>query len=105
MAAARFLACLLASLALAGCAATDDEATPTQPARTTNSEVASAVWERSYSECATEPLPALAAKYNVEQTIAAVSTAVATSWQKRFDAGDDTIANGIAGCRQGFETS
>ena len=105
MATARLFACLLAALVLAGCAGSDDDATPTQPARTTNSEVANAVWERSYSECATEGLPALANKYNVDETIAAVSTAVATSWQKRFDAGDDTLANGVAGCRQGLQTS
>jgi len=105
MAAARLSACLLAALALAGCAGSDDKSAATTPMRTTNSEVANAVWERSYSECATEGVPALAEKYHVEKTPAAVSTAVATSWQKRFGAGDDTIANGVAGCRQGLETS
>ena len=105
MAVARIVACLVAVLALAGCAGSDDDSTPAEPARTTKSEVVNAVWERSYSECATEGLEALAAKYNVEQTIPAVSTAVATSWQQRFKAGDDAIANGVAGCRQGLRES
>jgi ABC-type glycerol-3-phosphate transport system substrate-binding protein len=102
------LVCLLALTVLTGCSETKEEAAATTAATTTaartDDEVRNAVWERSYSECATAPLDQLAAKYNVERTVVAVSTAVANAWTERFGGADDAIASGVSGCRQGFQS-
>ena len=101
------LVCLLALTVLTGCSETKEEAATTAATTTaarTDDEISNAVWERSYSECATAPLDQLAAKYNVERTVVAVSTAVASAWTERFGGADDAIASGVSGCRQGLQS-
>lgn len=101
-------ACLLATIALAGCSG-DDDAAPTggeTVAATTTAtpeSVQTAVFERAYSECASTPLARLAAKYKAQRNRIAVSTAVAEAWRKQYDAGPDALEDGRAGCLQGFE--
>ena len=91
------------ALALAGCGGDDDASTTTvAPADTTPAELQTAVFERAYSECASTPLNLLAAKYNAQKNKKAVSTAVAEAWRRQFGAGNDALADGRAGCLQGF---
>ena len=101
--------CLLAlAFGGAGCAETKEEdATPgttTEATQTTPEEVRSNVWERAYTECAGGSNKALAAKYRVDETPAAISAAVSASWRDRFDAGNDALPSGVEGCLQGMKS-
>lgn len=96
--------CLLLAVFAVGCAENEDNAAPTTSARTTPEELLSTVWERAYSECASEPKKDLAGKYRVDQTTAAVSAAVAAAWRERFGAGEDALASGVDGCLQGMKS-
>lgn len=99
--------CLLALTFGAACAETkQDDAASSNPSATdtTGAELRSAVWERAYTECASESSKDLAGKYRVERTPAAISTAVATSWKERFKAGDDVLKSGVEGCLQGMKS-
>jgi hypothetical protein len=98
---------LLVTLAfvLGGCAGLgdDDDGTPaSQPAQTTSPDVRSAVYERSYSECATYPVARLASRYRVDPKVDQVSRAVARFWTRTFKGGKDAIPVGVRGCIAGF---
>ncbi|MBD0330088.1 MAG: hypothetical protein ICV64_08295 [Thermoleophilia bacterium] len=97
---------LLAGALLAGgCAGDDDgpdEAAP--PFITTPSEIRTAVWERAYSECASNDLEILAGKYNTRQERGPVATAVGAGWAKSFGGGEDAAREGRAGCLAGFKS-
>ena len=91
-----------------GCSSDDSD----QPdARAATTEVAPtpdnlklAVFERSYSECASTDFERLAAKYKVaDKTEPGVATAVARGWAEFMRAGPDAIADGRSGCLQGFD--
>lgn len=101
----RLLVLLLTSLAVlvaAGCAGGDDGGEDATPARTTPQEIRLAVFERSYSECATYSLERLALTHGVDATPGQVSTAVAEAWAKRFGGGPDAVRSGKSGCLQGI---
>ena len=93
-----------AALAVGLGARGDEDAAPTtsEPAATTPDAVTNAIWERSYSECASSSVLQLAAQYKVDQTDDAVSAAVARDWNERFEGGPDAIAVGREGCLQGL---
>ena len=74
----------------------------TAPAATTPTEVTRNVYERSYSECATDDVDQLAAHYRVNPEEGVIATKVARKWTEQFGAGDDAIESGEDGCLQGF---
>lgn len=79
-------------------------ATTTEPVGPTSEAVKNAVFERSYSECASTDRAPLAGKYNLaDQKDATLATGVGRAWVKYFKAGDDALPDGRAGCLQGLE--
>ena len=97
-----FLATMLvAGLVVGGCARGGDDEDAT-PARTTPDEIRLAIFERSYSECASYGVERLALKYRVDATPNQVALAVAESWRRRFRGGQDAVASGRDGCLQGL---
>lgn len=72
----------------------------------TPGEIRLAVFERSYSECASYDLDQLAAKYKSADTSKqGVAAAVGRAWASYFKAGRDAAREGRAGCLQGAESS
>ena len=57
-------------------------------------------FERSYSECSTEELTRLAAKYSARQTSSAIATAVGRGWARQFAGGPRAQRAGRDGCLQ-----
>ena len=71
---------------------------------TTPDSLKLAVYERSYSECASTELAALTAKYKVaDKTRTGVASAVALEWVEFLQAGQDAVSDGRSGCLQGLE--
>ncbi len=69
---------------------------------TTPKEVQTAIFERAYSECATNDNAALAAKYKTSDLSAeGVAAAVGRGWASYFKAGRDAVRDGQDGCLQG----
>ncbi len=70
---------------------------------TTPKEVQTAVFERAYSECASnDDNAALAAKYKTSDLSAeGVAAAVGRGWASYFKAGRDAVQDGRDGCLQG----
>ena len=109
---ARLLFALLVALAFTlagvGCGGNGDDGdeepavVETAPAATTSTQVKRAVFERSYSECASFTLQRIAAKYKVRRDPAVISQAVGEAWTKYFSAGEDAVARGRDGCLQGI---
>ena len=107
--------CVLALTLLgAGCGGDEDDASDA-PAATTEAatttpddqereeeEIARAVFERSYTECASFELDRLAAKYKVPRNASSVSLAVARAWAREFGGGELAVGRGRAGCLQGM---
>lgn len=72
----------------------------------TPDEIRLAVFERSYSECASYGLDQLAAKYKAADTSKqGVAAAVGRAWASYFKAGRDAAREGRAGCLQGAASS
>ena len=107
------LVVVVTALLVSGCADDgDDEAAGTTAATTTTaadtsetgistpSEVKTAVFERSYSECGSFSRARLAAKYRVPRNATTIANAVARAWTEQFRAGDDAIPAGRDGCLQ-----
>ena len=65
---------------------------------------ANAAYERAFSDCSSNGLDRLAAKYKVKQNISAVAQAVGDAWAEELGGGDSTAAYGEAGCKEGFKT-
>ena len=71
---------------------------------TTPEDVQIAIYERSYSECASTELLALAAKYKTSDTSKeGIAEAVGRGWASYFKAGRDSVQDGRDGCLQGQE--
>ena len=69
---------------------------------TTPKDVQTAVFERAYSECASNDNAALAAKYKTTDLSAeGVAAAVGRGWASYFKAGRDAVQDGQDGCLQG----
>jgi hypothetical protein len=81
----------------------DDDAGP--PPLATPESVRVAVWERSYSECASTSLKRLAFKYGVDPERDQVTQAVGEAWAEQFNGFDDAVRSGRDGCRQGLDSS
>lgn len=89
----------------------DDEATPqttaattTEPAGPTSEAVKNAIFERSYSECASTERAPLAGKYKLaDQKDETLATGVGRGWVKYFKASDDALPDGRAGCLQALQ--
>ena len=106
---------VLVTLLAASCSGGDDEdaaapaetpaAATTAPAGPTRSEVKTAIFERSYSDCGSFTLARLAAKYKVARNPATVASAVARDWTQRFDGGEDAVQAGRDGCLQAMRES
>ena len=94
---------VLVALLAGACGGGDDDDDSSGPARLGTPEaIKTSVWERSFSECSSEPLKRLAAKYNVDPVRAEVALAVGRAWSQRFEGGDDAVRAGRDGCRQGL---
>jgi hypothetical protein len=65
---------------------------------------ATAVFERSYSDCSTGRLQDLAAQYHVRPSWNSVSGAVAAAWVKRFGGGAAAEQSGRDGCLQALRS-
>ncbi len=100
------VAALVAALAV-GCSTGDSEedaSTTTASAPPTPDSLKTAVFERSYSECASTDFELLVAKYKVaDKTRPGVATAVGLAWIETMRAGEDALADGRSGCLQGFD--
>ena len=71
-------------------------------AGTTPKEVQTAIFERAYSECASNENAALAAKYKTtDLSPKGVAAAVGRGWASYFKAGRDAVQDGQDGCLQG----
>ena len=105
----RALPVLAAALLVAGCSGDGDGGTePAAPATTaaaveTPDDLKNAVFERSYSDCASFTVKQLAAQHAVEPRRKLIARAVAASWVERFGAGTDAVKSGQDGCLLGFE--
>lgn len=66
------------------------------------SATANAVYERAYSDCASNKASDLARQYNAQNNRNAIATAVATYWAKQAGGGADAVDAGKAGCFDGF---
>jgi hypothetical protein len=79
-----------------------------KPAATTPSpadqQAATAVFERSYSECSTTSLQDLAAGHHVQPTWNDVAAAVSQGWVKRFGGGAAAQRSGRDGCIQALRS-
>ncbi len=98
-------AALVAAFAV-GCSTGDSEeaSTTTASAPPTPDSVKTAVFERSYSECASTDFELLVAKYKVaDKTRPGVATAVGLAWIETMQAGEDALDDGRSGCLQGFD--
>lgn len=83
--------------------ATQTEVEVPLPAGPTPPNVKTAIFERSFSECASYSAARLAAKYKVASTSREqVSLAVGIAWTKFLNGGRDAVEDGTAGCVQGF---
>lgn len=72
----------------------------------TPDEIRIAVFERSYSECASYGLDVLAGKYKSADTSKqGVATVVGRAWASYFKGGRDAAREGRAGCLQGAASS
>jgi hypothetical protein len=92
---------VLLALACSACSGgSDDSAETTLPVRTTPESIRLAVFERSYSECASYDLQRLAAKYRVDARPQPVAFAVARAWTQQFGGGQDAEPSGRDGCFQ-----
>ena len=99
--------CLLtlvaASVLAVGCGGdTSDDFEPAPLA--TPKRIRLAVFERSYSECASYTLGRLSGKYHVDKTRDQVSIAVGRWWTRFFDGGTDAIRVGRDACLQGMDS-
>ena len=81
------------------------ETAETTEVTTTASEVKTAIFERSYTECGSFSLVRLASKYKVPRSPATVASAVARDWTQRFDGGEDAVQAGRDGCLQAMRES
>ena len=96
------------ALLLAGCSGDGDgETQATAPTTTaaaveTPDELKNAVFERSYSDCASFSVKQLAATHAVQARRDLIAHAVASSWVERFGAGTDAVKSGKDGCLLGF---
>ena len=100
----RLLSGCCAVLAAAGLAAGcggGKKAKPAPPPPTpAERQAATAVFERSYSECSTTSLQDLAAAHHVQPNWQAVAGAVAQAWVSRFGGGAAGQRSGRDGCLQ-----
>lgn len=102
---------LTVSIFVIGRSNDDGEATPqttaattTEPALPTSEAVKNAIFERSYSECASTTRVLLKGKYKlVDQKDETLATGVGRGWVKYFKGSDDALPDGRAGCLQALE--
>jgi len=97
---------VVAVAALGACGGGGDEPEDDGPAPLATPEsIRTAIWERSFSECASTSLKRLALKYGVEPKRDEVTLAVGEAWSDRFSGADDAVRAGRDGCRQGLAAS
>ena len=97
------LTLLTVGLLAAGCGG--DKGDDFEPAPlATPKRIRLAVFERSYSECASYSLDRLAGKYKVDANRDQVSIAVGRWWTKFFSGGNDAFRVGRDGCLQGMDS-
>ena len=70
------------------------------PPPSENEAAINSTFERSYSECSTEELTRLAAKYSARKTSPAIARAVGRGWAKQFAGGPRAERAGRDGCLQ-----
>jgi hypothetical protein len=88
----------------AGAPPTTTETTAPAGTLPTSESVKLAIFERSYSECASTELNALKAKYKLRDTTDQVlATGVALAWIKYFKGGQDAFPDGRDGCLAGLK--
>jgi hypothetical protein len=94
---------VVVALIAVSCGGGDDDDSGPAPLATPEA-VRTTIWERSFSECSSESLKKLAAKYDVDPVPADVALAVGKTWSQRFDGGADAVRSGRDGCQQGLAT-
>jgi hypothetical protein len=93
---------LATAIFLAGCGSSkESSSTPSSTPATSASD--NAIYEHSFSECASASLKDLAGKYHVANTTPNnVAHAVGAAWSDRFQGGSRGTAIGASGCHDGL---